>query len=111
MLFKVAICDDEEKDIQAIQRFLHIYEMQHDIDFEINTFQNSTKLLEKYEKSLDKSLKVWYSNKAVREGGGRKRRKRESHGEKDWKNLKKFLTKTWSCGNLIKLSARTACTL
>lgn len=46
MLFKVAICDDEEKDIQAIQRFLHIYEMQHDIDFEINTFQNSTKLLE-----------------------------------------------------------------
>lgn len=49
MLFKVAICDDEEKDIQAIQRFLHIYEMQHDIDFEINTFQNSTKLLEKYD--------------------------------------------------------------
>ena len=46
MLFKVAICDDEEKDIQVIQRFLHIYEMQHDIDFEINTFQNSTKLLE-----------------------------------------------------------------
>mgnify|MGYP000919326533 CR=1 FL=1 len=40
---------DEEKDIQAIQRFLHIYEMQHDIDFEINTFQNSTKLLEKYD--------------------------------------------------------------
>lgn len=28
MLFKVAICDDEEKDIQVIQRFLHIYEMQ-----------------------------------------------------------------------------------
>ena len=49
MLFKVAICDDEEKDIQVIQRFLHIYEMQHDIDFEINTFQNSTKLLEKYD--------------------------------------------------------------
>ena len=49
MLFKVAICDDEEKDIQTIQRFLHIYEMQHDIDFEINTFQNSTKLLEKYD--------------------------------------------------------------
>jgi len=47
MLFKVAICDDEEKDIQVIQRFLHIYEMQHDIDFEINTFQNSTKLFGK----------------------------------------------------------------
>ena len=29
MLFKVAICDDEEKDIQVIQRFLHIYEIQH----------------------------------------------------------------------------------
>lgn len=45
-------------------------------------------------KSLDKSLKVWYSNKAVREGGGRKRRKREGHGEKDWKNLKKVLDKS-----------------
>ena len=45
-------------------------------------------------KGLDKSLKVWYSNKAVREGGGRKRRKRESHGEKDWKNLKKVLDKS-----------------
>ena len=44
-------------------------------------------------KSLDKSLKVWYSNKAVREGGGWKWRKRESHGEKDWKNLKKVLDK------------------
>lgn len=43
MLFKVAICDDEEKDIQVIQRFLHIYEMQHDIDFEINTFQKQHK--------------------------------------------------------------------
>lgn len=56
-------------------------------------FRAVKKLLEKYEKSLDKSLKVWYSNKAVREGGGRKRRKRESHGGKDWKNLKKVLDK------------------
>ena len=52
------------------------------------------KKLKDQEKSLDKSLKVWYSNKAVREGGGRKRRKRESHGEKDWKNLKKVLDKS-----------------
>ena len=48
MLFKVAICDDEEKEIQAIQRFLHIYEMQHDIDFDISTFQSSALLLEEY---------------------------------------------------------------
>lgn len=49
MLFKVAICDDEEKDIQSILRFLHIYEMQHDIDFEIDIFQDSTKLLREYD--------------------------------------------------------------
>ena len=32
-------------------------------------------------KVLTRSLKVWYSNKAVREGGGRKQGK-EGHGEK-----------------------------
>lgn len=48
MLFKVAICDDENKEIQEIQRFLHIYEMQHDIDFEISTFRESSVLLKEY---------------------------------------------------------------
>ena len=57
-------------------------------------WEDGRKKSRKEEKGIDKRGRIWYSNKAVREGGGRKRRKRESHGEKDWKNLKKVLDKS-----------------
>jgi len=49
MIFKVAICDDEEKDILTIRDFLRSYEMEYDVDFEINTFLNGTSLLNQYQ--------------------------------------------------------------
>ena len=57
-------------------------------------WEDGRKKSRKEEKGIDKRGRIWYSNKAVREGGGRKRRKREGHGEKDWKNLKKVLDKS-----------------
>lgn len=51
MIFKVAICDDDKKDIQTIKQFLNTYEINYDIDFEISVFTDSRILLHTYNTS------------------------------------------------------------
>jgi DNA-binding LytR/AlgR family response regulator len=48
MLLKIAICDDEQNDLQVIKQHLHHYEMAHGIDFDISAFTSSTALLNNY---------------------------------------------------------------
>lgn len=48
MIFKVAVCDDDKKDVQKIKKFLHSYEMEYNIDFDISVFLSSKLLLEQY---------------------------------------------------------------
>ncbi len=48
MLFKIAICDDEEKDCTILSEYLRQYEMQYDIDFQINCYANGAELLSAY---------------------------------------------------------------
>lgn len=50
MIFNVAICDDEESDIDIISDYLFKYQMSHDIDFNISRFQSGDKLLNTYSK-------------------------------------------------------------
>lgn len=49
MIFKVAICDDEEKDVHTIYNYLLSYEMEYNIDFEVSTFLNGASLLNEYQ--------------------------------------------------------------
>lgn len=53
MILNVAICDDEEKDITVINKYLEHFEMDNDIDFNIYLFRGGSELLEHYSKSGD----------------------------------------------------------
>ena len=50
MILNVAICDDEENDIDIISDYLFKYQMIHDVDFNISRFQSGQKLLNAYSK-------------------------------------------------------------
>ena len=40
MIMKVAICDDDVQEIQTIKKHLNLFEMEHDIDFEIMIYSS-----------------------------------------------------------------------
>ena len=48
MIFNVAICDDEQKDIDIISNYLSDYQMKYNIDFRISRFSSGMELLDKY---------------------------------------------------------------
>ena len=50
MILNVAICDDEENDIDIISDYLFKYQMIHDVDFNISRFQSGQNLLNTYSK-------------------------------------------------------------
>ena len=53
MIMKVAICDDNVQEIQTIKKHLNLFEMEHDIDFEIMIYSSGEQLLKDYSGSRD----------------------------------------------------------
>lgn len=50
MIFNIAICDDEKKDIDIISKYLSDYQMKYNIDFKISRFSSGAALLYTYSK-------------------------------------------------------------
>lgn len=48
MIFNIAICDDEEIDINIISNYLSDFQMNNNVDFNISTFNNGKNLLDSY---------------------------------------------------------------
>lgn len=52
-MYKIAIVEDEEKQVQKIKKFLHQYEKEKLVDFELTFFSDGDEIVEKYDCSFD----------------------------------------------------------
>ena len=52
-MYKIAIVEDEEKQVQKIKKLLHQYEKEKLVDFELTFFSDGDEIVEKYDCSFD----------------------------------------------------------
>ncbi len=52
-MYKIAVVEDEEKQVKRIKRYLHQYEKEKLVEFELTFFSDGDELVEKYDCSYD----------------------------------------------------------
>lgn len=52
-MYRIAIVEDEEKQVQKIKKYLHQYEKEKLVDFELSFFSDGDEIVEKYDCSYD----------------------------------------------------------
>lgn len=52
-MYKIAVVEDEEKQVQKIRTFLHQYEKEKKVDFDLTFFSDGDEIVEKYDCSYD----------------------------------------------------------
>lgn len=53
VMYKIAVVEDEEKQVQKIKKYLHQYEKENMVDFDLTFFSDGDEIVEKYDCSYD----------------------------------------------------------